>query len=82
MFVSRDCLPELEVVFRTVLPAVAPLIFSLRSNVSAATPDIHDTVEDAVLGADKVVVNLTGYGTMLGPTAGGFPASNKRAAVH
>jgi steroid delta-isomerase-like uncharacterized protein len=48
----------------------------------SALPDIHDTIEDAVVGQDKVVVRWVGYGTHTGADLMGIPASNKRATVH
>jgi predicted ester cyclase len=65
------------------LPGVPESMDRTAYNRFIATfPDIHDTVEDAVVGADKVAVRWTGYGTHTGADLMGIRASNKRATVH
>src|ERR1700730_7767231 len=48
----------------------------------AAIPDIHDTVEDVVAGADRGAIRWKGYGTHRGADLMGIPASGKQVTAN
>ncbi len=67
---------------RSPQPGVPPTRDGLKQSLKAlktAFPDIHYTIEDAIMSGDQIVHRLSATGTMTGDYMG-IPATGKRAA--
>jgi predicted ester cyclase len=80
-FELLDELLATEFVDHTARPGVAPTREGLKQSAMAlrtAFPDIHYSIDDAIMCGDKIVHRLTATGTMTGEL-NGIPATGKRA---
>jgi predicted ester cyclase len=71
-YVEHDVLP----------PGVPPGLEGMRrlaGMLRGALPDLRYDIEDVVAGGDRVVLRITGHGTMQGPLFG-LPATGKAAS--